>query len=169
MVERLVICCAAFDDELLKTVKQGVSKLPAPAHRTRVLCTLEMINHIITINTSATASMWQVMLATGISMAFFLCLSFSEYVSRTIVPIEDTHQFLSTDVEFMLNDGTMRFVASNNIQAFKFYHFKVVKFSILHAKQNTTRLWHSHMVFHVGFGRAISSICPSGISLVKAF
>lgn len=44
MVERLVTCCAVFDDELLKTVKQGVSKLPAPAHRTCVLCTLEMIN-----------------------------------------------------------------------------------------------------------------------------
>ena len=40
-VERLVTCCAAFDDELLKTVKQGVSKLPAPAHRTRVPCTLK--------------------------------------------------------------------------------------------------------------------------------
>ena len=70
MVQRLVTCCAAFDDELLKTVKQGVSRLPAPAHRTRVPFTLEMINHIITINTASNASMKQVMLATGLLFMF---------------------------------------------------------------------------------------------------
>ena len=134
MVRRLVPCCEAFDDELLKTVKQGVSKLPAPAHRTRVPCTLEMINHIVAINTEPTSSLWQLMLATGISMAFYLCLRSSEYVSRTIVPIEETHQFLSTDVEFMLNDGTQRFVASHNLYHYNFHQFKVVKFSMLHAK-----------------------------------
>ena len=134
MVQRLVPCCAAFDDELLKTVKQGVSRLPAPVHRTRVPCTLEMINHIIKLNTAPQASMKQVMLATGISMAFHLCLRSSEYVSRTVVPIEDSHQFQSTDVEFMLNDGSLRFVASNDIQQRTFRDFKVVKFSMLHAK-----------------------------------
>ena len=72
MVLRLVPCCKAFDDELLKTVKQGISKLPAPIHRTRVPCTLEMINHIVAINTEPTASIWQLMLATVISMAFLL-------------------------------------------------------------------------------------------------
>ena len=110
-----------------------------------------MINHIITINASTTASIWQVMLATGISMAFFLCLRSSEYVSRTIVPIKDTPQFLSTDVEFMLNDGTMRFVASNNIQAFDFHHFKVVKFSMLHAK----KIYDKIMASPYGFPRWI--------------
>ena len=134
MVQRLVHCCAAFDDELLKTVKQGVSRLPAPAHRTRVPCTLDMINHIIKLNTAPNSSMKQVMLATGISMAFYLCLRSSEYVSRTIVPIEDGHQFLSADVEFMINDESMTFVASNNIQDLTFQDFKVVKFSMLHAK-----------------------------------
>ena len=134
MVHRLVPCCAAFDDELLKTVKQGVSRLPAPAHWTRVPCTLEMINHIIILNTAPNASMKQVMLATGISMAFHLCLRSSEYVSRTVVPIEDSHQFLSADVEFMLNDESLRFVASNNIHGLKYQDFKVVNFSMLHAK-----------------------------------
>ena len=134
MVQRLVPCCKAFDDELLKTVKQGISKLPAPAHRTRVPCTLEMINHIVTINTQPTSSTWQRMLATGISMAFYLCLRSSEYVSRTVVPIEETHQFLSTDVEFMLNDGTLSFVASHNLYNYSFHQFKVVKFSMMHAK-----------------------------------
>jgi hypothetical protein len=65
------------------------------------------------INTMTAATMRQVILATGISMAFFLCLRSSEYVSRTIAPIEDSHQFLSADVEFMLNDGTKTFIASN--------------------------------------------------------
>ena len=134
MVQRLVTCCTVFDDELLKTVKQGVSKLPAPIHRTRVPCTLEMINLIVAVNTAPTASIWQLMLATGISMAFYLCLRSSEYVSRTIVPIDDTHQFLSTDVEFMLNDGTLQFVASHNLHQYSYHQFKVVKFSMLHAK-----------------------------------
>ena len=79
--------------------------------------------------------MKQVILATGILMAFYLCLRSNEYVSRTIIPIEDTYQFLSADVESMLNDGSMRFIASNNIQAFAFHEFKVVKFSMLHAKK----------------------------------
>ena len=70
-----------------------------------------MYNHIITLNTAPRASMKQVMLATGISMAFYLCLRSSEYVSRTVIPIEDSHQFLSADVEFMLNDESLQATA----------------------------------------------------------
>lgn len=134
MVTRLVQCCSAFDDEILKAVKQGISKLPAPAHRTRIPCTLEMKNHIVQVNTSTAATMTQVMLATGISMAFFLCLRSSEYVSRTIVPIEDNHQFLSSDVEFMLNDGTRIFITSHQLDNYEFGQFSILKFSMLHAK-----------------------------------
>jgi hypothetical protein len=134
MVTRLVQCCTAFDDEILKAVKLGASKLPAPAYRTRIPCTLDMINHIIQVNTSIAATMTQVMLATGISMAFFLCLRSSEYVSRTIIPIEDTHQFLSSAVEFMLNDGTRTFIASHQLHNFDFGQFSILKFSMLHAK-----------------------------------
>jgi hypothetical protein len=74
------------------------------------------------------------MLATGASMAFYLCLRSSEYVSRTVIPIEDSHQFLSVDVQFMLNYGSLRFVDSNKIHNLAFHDFKVVKFSMLHAK-----------------------------------
>ena len=93
-----------------------------------------MINHIIQVNTSIAATMTQVMLATGISMAFFLCLRSSEYVSRTIIPIEDTHQFLSSAVEFMLNDGTRTFIASHQLHNYDFGQFSILKFSMLHAK-----------------------------------
>jgi hypothetical protein len=115
-----------FDDELLKTVKQGVSKLPAPARRTQIPCTLDMINYIVKVNTSYSATMKQVMLTTGILMTFFLCLRSSAYILRTIVPIEDSHQFLSTDVEFILNDGTITLIASNKV-----HNYELCKFSIL--------------------------------------
>ena len=45
--------------------------MPAPAHRTRVPCTLDMIQHIVAQNTQPGASMHQVMLATGVYVAFF--------------------------------------------------------------------------------------------------
>ena len=64
MVARFVKCCKVFDDDLLKNVKHGISQLSAPAHRTRLPCTLDMINHIVNQNTIPTASMTQVMLAT---------------------------------------------------------------------------------------------------------
>jgi len=32
MVSRLVKCCNAFDNDLLRSVKQGISLLPAPSH-----------------------------------------------------------------------------------------------------------------------------------------
>ena len=77
-----VIVTSAFNDPLLQAVMKGVAKLP---------CTLDMINHIISMNTTANASMSQLMLTTGVAVAYFLCLRSSEYVSKTIVPIEDNH------------------------------------------------------------------------------
>jgi hypothetical protein len=134
MVARFVKCCKVFDDDLLKNVKHGISQLPAPAHRTRLPCTLDMINYIVNQNTSPTASMAQVMLATGIYMAFFLCLRSSEYISKTVVPLADTHQFLTSDVEFALNDNSMTLVPSNQLQHYDYNALKIVKFSMLHAK-----------------------------------
>ena len=90
-----------------------------------------MINHIIQVDTSIAATMTQVMLATGISMAFFLCLR-----SRTLIPIEDTHRFLSSAVEFMLNDGTKTFVANHQLHNYNFGQFSILKFSMLHAKKH---------------------------------
>jgi len=113
MVSRLVKCCNAFNNELLKSVKQGIVHMPAPAHRTRLPCTLDMIQHIVAQNTQPGASMHQVMLATGVYVAFFLCLRSSEYVSKTVVPLADTHQFLSTDVQFVLNGPQFTLINSN--------------------------------------------------------
>ena len=61
MVSRLVKCCNAFDNELLKSVKQGIAHMPAPAHRIRLPCTLEMIQQIVDQKTQPGASMHQVM------------------------------------------------------------------------------------------------------------
>jgi hypothetical protein len=77
MVTRLVQCCTAFDEKIWNAVKLEASTLPVPAHRTRIPCTLDMINHIIQVNTSIAATKTPVMLA-SISMAFFLCLRSSE-------------------------------------------------------------------------------------------
>ena len=82
LVSRLVKCCNAFDNDLLRSVKQGIALLPAPAHRVRLPCTLDMINYIMDRNTKVGASMSQVMLASGVQMGFFLCLRSSEYISK---------------------------------------------------------------------------------------
>jgi hypothetical protein len=73
-------------------------------------------------------------LATGVSVAYFLCLRSSEYVSKTVVPIEDNHQFRSTDVEFMLTHGSHQLIASNQVKNYPWTSIKLVKFSLLHAK-----------------------------------
>ena len=141
-----LVDCSAFDDPFLRAVKQGVENMPAPPHRVRVPCTLDMINHIINTNTATTSTMHNLMLATGVSLAYHLCLRSSEYVTRTIVPIDDSHQFRTTEVEFMLNDGSSTFIASNKLHC-PYSAIKLVKFSMLHAK-NIRRdygiLWHYH-------------------------
>ena len=40
---------------LLKNIKHGISQLPASAHRTRLPCTLDMINFIVNQNTTPSA------------------------------------------------------------------------------------------------------------------
>ena len=85
------------------------------------------------------------MLATGVAVAYLLCLRSSEYVSKTIVPIEDNHQFRSSDVEFMFNNGSFQLLASNKIAPQPWTSIKLVKFSLLYAK-NIRRLWRPHLV-----------------------
>ena len=58
----------AFDDPLLRTVKQGVANMPAPPQRVRMPCTLDMVNHIIKLNTTQTATINNLMLATGVEL-----------------------------------------------------------------------------------------------------
>ena len=87
MVSCLVKCCNVFDNDLLRSVKQEIALLPAPAHRVRLPCTLDMINYIVERNTKVGATMSQVILANGVYMGFFLCLRSSEYISKTVVPL----------------------------------------------------------------------------------
>jgi hypothetical protein len=145
MISRFVKCCNAFDKDLLRSVKQGIALLPAPAHRVRLPCTLDMINYIVERNTNVGATMSQVMLATGIYMGFFLCLRSSEYISKTVIPLVDTHQFQSTDVQFVLHDKRFTLVNSNQIRHYEFKDFKTVKFSMQHAKniRNDFGVFHS--------------------------
>ena len=56
-----LVDCSEFDDPFLRAVKQGVANMPAPPHRVRVPCTLDMINHIININTTTTSTMHNLM------------------------------------------------------------------------------------------------------------
>jgi hypothetical protein len=55
--------CDVFDSNLLKAVKQGASRLPAPAHRVRLPSTFDMISHVIRRNTLPQSTMYQYMLA----------------------------------------------------------------------------------------------------------
>jgi hypothetical protein len=48
--------------------------------------------------------------------------------------LADTHQFMSTDVQFVLNDQPFTFFNSNQIGNYAYEDFKTVKFSLLHAK-----------------------------------
>jgi hypothetical protein len=57
--------------------------------------------------------MHKVMLAVGVYIAFFLCLRSSEFISKTVVPLADTRQFLSTVVQFVFNDREFTLVNSN--------------------------------------------------------
>ena len=124
--------------------------MPPPPHRVRVPCTLDMINHIININTTTNSTMHNLMLATGVSLAYHLCLMSSEYVTRTVVPIDDSHQFRTTEVELMLNDGSFTLLASNKLHC-SYSAIKLVKFSMLHAK---------NMACQSGFLQQIRIISP---------
>ena len=51
-----------------------------------------------------------------------------------MVPLEDTHQFLSSDVQFMLHDAAHTFIDSHLLHGYEWHQVKLVKFSLLHAK-----------------------------------
>ena len=85
------------------------------------------------------------MLATGVYVAFFLCLRSSEYVSKTVVPLANTHQFTSflwrTHISLRRSFGEHTsvygehtLINSNQIGNYAYEDFKTVKFSLLQAK-----------------------------------
>ena len=92
---------SAFDDTLLASIKAGVSRLPYTP-RTRLPCTFDMVQHIIYNNTRQGFSNPQFVKAVAVSMAYYLCLRSSEYVSKTSAPRPESHQFDSQSVEFQI-------------------------------------------------------------------
>ena len=72
----------------------------------------EMVQWIIRRRTPPGHNPSDMMLATGVAMAYNLCLRASEYASRTIVPRDDSHQFVSESVEFTCS-GSDVFVPSH--------------------------------------------------------
>jgi hypothetical protein len=108
------------------------------------------------------------MLATGVYMGFYLCLRSSEYISKTVVPLIDTHQLLSTDVQFVLRDARHTLVNSNQIRHYKYPDFKTVKFSMRHAKNIRNDfgvpIWFSTYVFVI---RYYTSRCTDVCRLLR--
>ena len=90
---------AAFDHDLLVATKNGVARRPYEP-QVRLPCTYGIIQYIVQQNTRHGFNLTNFMLATGVSMAYHLCLRASEYVSKTKIPHPESHQFDSQSVEF---------------------------------------------------------------------
>ena len=121
---------SAFDDTLLTSMKAGVSRLPYTP-RTRLPCTFDMVQHVVYKNTRAGSSKQHFVKAVAVSMAYYLCLRSSEYVSRTSTPRPEAHQFDSQSVEFQLGG---RLVSSHLMPRFHWNQVELVKFTLQHAK-----------------------------------
>jgi len=121
---------SAFDDTLLASMKKGVSRLPYTP-RTRLPCTFDMVQHIVYMNTGEGFSHTQYVKAVAVSMAYYLCLRSSEYVSKTSNPHPESHQFDSQSVEFLIKG---RLVPSHFMHNFQWKQIELVKFTLQHAK-----------------------------------
>lgn len=120
----------AFDHPLVTAMKAGVSRLPYTA-RTRLPCTFDMVQHIVYTNTQDGFSKADFVKAVAISMAYYLCLRSSEYVSRTSTPHPDSHQFDSQSVEFQIGG---RLIPSHLMKHYEWNQVELVKFTLQHAK-----------------------------------
>ena len=120
----------AFDHPLVTAMKAGVSRLPYTA-RTRLPCTFDMVQHIVYTNTQDGFSKADFVKAVAISMAYYLCLRSSEYVSRTATPHPDSHQFDSQSVEFQIGG---RLIPSHLMRHYEWNQVELVKFTLQHAK-----------------------------------
>jgi len=122
----------AFDNSLLVAIKAAVKRLPY-SPRVRLPCTYSMVLHIIQQNTQQHSSKHCFMLAVGVSMAYYLCLRASEYVSKTKVPNPESHQFDSRSVEFKCF-GTNYLVPSSSMHSISWTSVEIIRFTIQHAK-----------------------------------
>jgi hypothetical protein len=73
------------------------------------------------------------MLATGVSMAYHLCLRASEYVSKTKIPHPESHQFDSRSAEFQCS-SIPQLVPSSSMINIPWTRVTLIKFTIQHAK-----------------------------------
>lgn len=125
--------CDVFDNPLLTSIKAGVARIPYQSSRTRLPLTFEMVQWIIQQRTAPDQTLDGWMLATGVAMAYYLCLRASEYVSRTAVPQADSHQFDSESIEFTCT-GSQHFVPSHLMHQYKWTDVTQIRFTIQHAK-----------------------------------
>lgn len=120
----------AFDHPLVMSMKAGVSRLPY-SPRTRLPCTFDMVQHIIYGNTQDGFSKQDFVKAVAIAMAYYLCLRSSEYVSKTLTPHPDSHQFDSQSIEFQIAG---HLVPSHLMGNYQWHQVELVKFTLQHAK-----------------------------------
>ena len=123
---------AAFDHGLLAAAKAGVARRPYEP-KLRLPCTYGMIQHIVKQNTRDGFTLDDLMLATGVSMAYHLCLRASEYVSKTKIPHPASHQFESRSVEFQ-SAGIRQLIPSSSMTSISWRRITLIKFTIQHAK-----------------------------------
>ena len=123
---------APFDHPLLAAAKAGVARRPYEP-KVKLPCTYAMVQHIIQHNTAGDFTLDSFMLATGVSMAYHLCLRASEYASKTKVPDPDSHQFDSQSVQFQCSDQPT-LIDSCSMRRISWARVKLIKFTIQHAK-----------------------------------
>jgi hypothetical protein len=126
------VTVAAFDHCMIKAIKSSIARRPYEP-RIRLPCTYDMILHIVDKNTAPGFSMDQLMVAVGVSMAYYLCLRASEYVSRTAIPDPESHQFDSKSVEFKRRDNDV-LIPSTSMHTTTWAQISIVRFTIQHAK-----------------------------------
>ena len=117
---------------LLVAAKAGVARSPYEP-KLRLPCTYGMIQHIVKQITRNGFNLDNLMLATGVSMAYHLCLRASEYVSKTKIPHTASHQFDSRSVEFNCT-GIPQLVPSSSMITISWSRITLIKFTIQHAK-----------------------------------
>ena len=99
----------------------------------RLPCTFGMIQHIAKQNSRNGFTLDNLMLATGVSIAYNLYLRASEYVSKTKIPHPESHQFDSRSVEFQCT-GIPQLVPSSSMVTISWSRITLIKFTIQHAK-----------------------------------
>jgi hypothetical protein len=92
-----------------------------------------MVQWIIRRRTQPGHQPSDMMLATGVAMAYYLCLRASEYASRTVVPRDDLHQFVSESMEFTCS-GSDVFVPSHLMHRHRWSEVRNIRFTVQHAK-----------------------------------